>query len=222
MPRPLSRPAALFAAALLTICFVGWLSIGQSQAVGLWQADSPPGTPSVPETPTETPVSQQDAPTPTPTEIVSETPTDIPTDTPVPPPDLPTETPTDTPIPTETPTPEPTATPLPTGTPTPTPRPTPRPVLLPTPTPEPTILDVAGQVMNVILTSAFWIWITCGSLLFFAVAGAIAGFSFYRNSRRRFDLYEIVPEDEGNAPSVGPKRGGSAPAEDDSWPSSLP
>ena len=109
---------------------------------------------------------------------------EIPTDTPVPPtPELPTEAPTEIPTetPTDTPTPEPTFTPLPpteTPTQTPTPSPTVRPIVILTPTPDTTLYGVAGRVVNTAITSAAWIWLTCGSLLFFAVARPIAGFSF--------------------------------------------
>ena len=72
------------------------------------------------------------------------------------------------------------------------------------------------------LTSAAWIWLTCGSLVFFAVAGAFAGFSFYRQSRQRFDLYKIVPEEDIAPAPQGKGRGKFTPPDEDSWPSSLP
>ena len=97
-----------------------------------------------------------------------------------------------------------------------------RAVVIPTPTPEPTFFSVAGQVLDVALTSAAWIWLTCGSLVFFAVAGTFAGFSFYRNSRQRFDLYEIMSEEEIAPAPKGKGRGKSQPSDEDSWPSSLP
>ncbi|MBI3957652.1 MAG: hypothetical protein HY328_02495 [Chloroflexi bacterium] len=220
MPRPSFRPVGLLLAAALTLYLSVWLAAGQSQAVGLRQDTSVEPTPSVVETPVETssPIPGE-TPTDTPVPPTPETPTETPTEIPV---ETPTETPTDTPVP-DTPTPEATATPLPTPTETPTPTPTVRPVVILTPTPEPTLFSLAGQVVDAALTSAAWIWLTCGSLVFFAVAGAIAGLSFYRQSRRRFDLYEIVPEEETNTPAQkGTERGRSLPSDEDSWPSSLP
>lgn len=225
MPRLSPRLRGLLLAALITCTFVIWLASGTTQATGLGQGESP-------ISPNQTPVDQPTA-TETPVETATPFTSDIPTDTPVP--DTPTFLPpTDTPVP-DTPTPEPpTDTPTPeppTDTPTPepptstptvtvTPTPTPRPVVLPTLTPVPTILDAMGQVVNVALTSAAWIWLTCGSLLFFAVAGAFAGLSFYRQSRQRYELYTIVPEEEdASAPTSGSRRHES---DDDSWPSSLP
>jgi len=204
---PSLRSVGLLFAAVLTLYLSVWLATGQSQAVGLRQETSVAPTPSIAETPTETPIPPTlEAPTVTPTEIPVETPTETPTDTPAP----------------DTPTPEPTFTPLPPPTETPTPTPTVRPVVVPIPTPEPTLFSVTGEVVNATLTSAVWIWLTCGSLVFFAVAGTVAGFSFYRRSRQRFDLYEIVPEDEDPPVSKGKGRGKSPPPDEDSWPSSLP
>ncbi|MFZ1756481.1 MAG: hypothetical protein WBO46_07025 [Caldilineaceae bacterium] len=221
--RSLPRYVGLLLAALVTLCLMTWLATSQSQAVGLGQENSPisPG-----ELPTATPF---DTATDTPVPPVQDQPDATPTDTPVPdtptpepptatPSDTPTATPTDTP--TDTPTPEPTATSTATPTATPTPTPTVRPIVIPTATPEPTLFSVAGQVIDVALTSAAWIWLTCGSLVFFAVAGAFAGFSFYRQSRQRYNLFEIVPEEE--APSMPKGRDPSPPPDEDSWPSSLP
>lgn len=216
MQRLSLRPTGWLLAAGLTIYLIVWLATGQSQAIGPRQETSAQPTPSGLETPTETPSPvPPDGMTDTPTaEFPTETPTEIPTG-------FPTETPTDTPVP-DTPTPEATSTPLPTPTETPTPTPTVRPVVLPTPTLEPTLFSLAGQVVDATLASAVWIWLTCGSLVFFAVAGAIAGFSFYRRSRQRFELYEIVPGEEETPRQKGRRRDGSTPPDEDSWPSSLP
>ena len=210
------RFIGLLLAAALTFSLTLWLAVGQSQAVGIQQETSVLATdqPSVVETPTDTPIPP---------------PVEIPTDTPVPPtPELPTEVPTEIPTetPTDTPTPEPTFTPLPpteTPTQTPTPSPTVRPIVILTPTPDTTLYGVAEGVVNAAITSAAWIWLTCGSLLFFGVAGTIAGISFYHQSRNRFKLYEVVPEEEVNilAPKSRP-RDTPLPPDEDSWPSSLP
>lgn len=214
MQRPPFRPLGLFLAALLTIYLVAWLATGHGQAIGLRQETSEQPTPSGVETPTETP-SPVSGDTPTDTAPPTETPTEIPVETP-------TETPTETPLPSDTPLPTDTPTSEPTPTVTPTPTPTVRAVVIPTPTPEPTLFSVTGQALSVALASGAWIWLTCGSLVFFAVAGAFAGLSFYRQRRQRFDLYEIVTEDEIPPAPQGKGRGKSPPSDEDSWPSSLP
>lgn len=205
----------LLLSAVVALFLVIWLAIGQTQAGGLRQ---------------NSPVSPPDQPTATeiPTQTQAETPTETPTDTPIPqaqetPAEVPTEAPTETPteFPTETPTDTPTPLPPPTVTPTSTP--TVRPFVVPTPTPDPTLFGLAGLVVDAALTSAAWIWFTCGSLLFFVVAGAIAGLSFYRQGQRRFELYEIVPEEAAETPAQkGKGRDRSLPSDEETWPSSLP
>lgn len=214
MQRPLSRPVGFLLAAALTLYLMVWLATGQTQAVGFRQDTSVlPGQPSVIETPVDTPTPFPEFPTEVPTEIPTEIPIEVPTE-------LPTETPTDTPQP------QPTDTPLPpsaTPTETPTPSPTVRPIATATPTPDGTLFGVVGRAVNAAITSAAWIWLICGSLIFFVVAGTIAGLSFYHQNRNRFKLYEIVPEEEINI--LGPtarRRNPSLPPDEDSWPSSLP
>ncbi|HRJ40393.1 MAG: hypothetical protein KJZ86_12555 [Caldilineaceae bacterium] len=213
----LPRRLGLLLAASIALVLVAWLATGHIQAVGLAQNSpfSPQDQPTATETPPQLPT---DIPTPTPTDTPIPPTPEVPTETP---PEIPTDIPTE--VPADTPTPEPTLTPLPPATETPIPEPTPRPVVVPTPTEAPTLYGLAGQVVGAALTSAAWIWFTCGSLLFFAVAGTVAGLSFYRQNRRRFDLYAIVPEEtDDSGPRQGKGNGPGLPSDDDTWPSSLP
>lgn len=220
---------------------VVWLTFAASPPRSLAQ-DSPAATPAEQEqSPVETPVEQGQSPSETPTF----TPTSTATDTPVPV-EAPTETPTDTPGPpppepsTDTPTPlssPPEEAPPPGATVTPqgtgpgtqepptveaeqalaTETPTPRPVAFPTPTPTPSILVLMDRSLTGLLGAAAWIWFVCGSLVFFIVAGIVAGLGFYRQERNRYRLYELTPDEET------PVRSQAQTGEDeDIWPPSLP
>ena len=145
---------------------------------------------------------------------------------------------TETPTATLPATPTETAGPTPTVTPivalvvvTNTPIPTQRPIEYPSPTPTADSVLFAAQVLDNFVAAAGWIWFLGGSLVFFVVAGIIAGLSFRRQERRRFDLEEAdeterhdfwAEEKESSGP--GGRRGAaSAQAdEDDDWPESLP
>ncbi len=97
-----------------------------------------------------------------------------------------------------------------------------RPIELPTPTSTPDVLLFAALAVDRTLLAAAWIWFALGSLVFFAVAGLVAGLSFRQAERRRFDLLKTdaaALEDAGLLPPPPPPR---TPTGEDHWPDSLP
>jgi hypothetical protein len=97
-----------------------------------------------------------------------------------------------------------------------------RPIELPTPTPTPDVLLFAALAVDKTLLAAAWIWFALGSLVFFAVAGLVAGLSFRQAERRRFDLLKTdaaTLDDAGLLPPPPPPR---TPRGEDNWPDSLP
>ena len=138
----------------------------------------------------------------------------------------PTPTPTETAIslPTETPTPDATGSPEPAVvvvvTNTPDASLGSRPIEYPTPTPTPDYLLAAARAVDAIAVTATWIWFMVGSLVFFVVAGVLAGLSFRQNERQRYDLLNDglwIDEDFLLPPPPPPHD------EDvDDWPDSLP
>ena len=199
-------------------------------------------------TPTPTAFSNVTTPTPLPTS------TFVPTSTiPVPTLDMPaTETaaailtqavmassPLETPTPTLTP--EPTATVLETAIApaagpimiTATFTPTQRPIEPPTPTPTPDTLLLFAKIVDSTVAAAGWIWFMFGSLIFFVVAGILAGLSFRQQEQTRYDLVEpkaldlsdvdVALDEILNLPNSLPPL--TPPDEDESpddWPPSLP
>ncbi|RME60329.1 MAG: hypothetical protein D6790_09430, partial [Caldilineae bacterium] len=61
-----------------------------------------------------------------------------------------------------------------------------------------------------------WIWFVCGSLVFFIVAGIVAGLGFYRRERNRYQLYDLTSDEE-----TGTQPQAQAGEDDDIWPPSL-
>ncbi len=97
-----------------------------------------------------------------------------------------------------------------------------RPIELPTPTSTPDVLLFAALAVDKTLLAAAWIWFALGSLVFFAVAGLVAGLSFRQAERRRFDLLKTdaaALDDAGLLPPPPPPR---TPKGEDHWPDSLP
>jgi len=117
-----------------------------------------------------------------------------------------------------------------TSTPTPLAALAQRPVVYPTPTSTPDVLLFAALVADKIMLAAGWIWFALGSLVFFAVAGLVAGLSFRQAERRRFELHNTDVETLDAAgflppPSTEPDEAAAraaARAEEESWPDSLP
>lgn len=133
-------------------------------------------------------------------------------------------------------TPVPTETPIPTGTPTPTVTvaspaalinlpPAGRTIELPTPTPSPDPLLFLARLANSAASAGGWIWFACGLLLFFVVAGIVAGLSFYSSGRRRYELYEVyaaTDEEETEQFQALPDQASTDRSEEETWPASLP
>lgn len=244
--RPLRCRFGLASAAVIAVFVTAWLtlsvptphSLAQDSPPGTpeQQGQSPIGTPEG-ELATDTAT-----PTPTPTETPVEPPTATPTETPSETPSPPAEPAAETPTPplaepsTEAPAPTPeegaTSTPEPAASPqgiapgeqatesveiTPeTATPTPRPIAFPSPTPTPNVLVLMDRALTGLLGAAAWIWFVCGSLLFFVVAGIVAGLGFYRRERNRYRLYELSPDEEMPAQSQD-----QTGEDDDAWPPSL-
>ena len=144
---------------------------------------------------------------------------------------------TSTPLPTFTPTQvvvvQATATPEPTATieeaamiipPTAGPQ---RPFNTPTPAPTPDYLLMAAEAFDKTLLAATWVWFMAGSLVFFAIAGVLAGLAFWRGERDRYTFVaryptgaELVDGDPFPAPPPPPH----TELDDDlkDWPESLP
>lgn len=71
------------------------------------------------------------------------------------------------------------------------------------------------------------LWFLAGSLVFFGVAGIIAGVGFRQSERRRFHLYTLEEQedessDEAATTSSQAPKARSAKDDVDRWPSSLP
>lgn len=90
-----------------------------------------------------------------------------------------------------------------------------RPVTPPAEMLQPNFIIFFDRILAAALEASAWIWLTCGSLLFFIVAGLVAGINFYRQEPRRYDLFDVeIPSRTPHPPDES--------ARDDSWPSSLP
>lgn len=126
-------------------------------------------------------------------------------------------------IPTETPSPqpvEPTATATLTATPTQTPTATPtdvlaaiallqtpmdaqRPIETAPPAPTPDAMLIMARAVDMGILAASGIWFACGSLLFFGMAGLVAGLYFRQQERSRFALVRADPEQRAIARLFG-------------------
>lgn len=127
-----------------------------------------------------------------------------------------------TPIP--FPTPLPSATLPPTETPTVTPTQTQRPILYPTSLPPADLTTVFSQVFGSSAAATGFIFLLTGTLVFFGVAGGMLAYGFLRNSRRRYEVYEIEGDDiDGErTPQSGARNPTARGAGKEDWPSSLP
>ena len=141
----------------------------------------------------------------------------------------PLETPTATPTPTPSPLPLDTDAPaaealtvVVTNTPPPPGALAQRPIELPTPTSTPDVLLFAALAVDRTLLAAAWIWFALGSLVFFAVAGLVAGLSFRQAERRRFDLLKTDAAALDDAGLMPPPPSPKPPKGEDHWPDSLP
>ncbi|MDQ3248093.1 MAG: hypothetical protein M3Q45_02680, partial [Chloroflexota bacterium] len=94
-----------------------------------------------------------------------------------------------------------------------------RPLALPPPTQAPAVLPLFSRVLDATVAAAGWIWFLCGSLIFFATAGILAGLGFRRQERRRYALVDAPLDVDEDLFQVNL----APPADaDDSWPASLP
>lgn len=105
------------------------------------------------------------------------------------------------------------------------------------PTPSRALL-IFARILDSAFAAAAWLWFLCGSIIFFGVAGLIAGLYFRQQAHNRFQLISVdeeaspVSSGEQQNPSVQPRpatssnsNGGSNAAlgdENDHWPASLP
>ncbi len=219
---------------LLTGLLLAWLVSSPASAEMLFQSS--------PVLPTETPSPIPDGQA---TVVVPPTETLLPTATIEP---TATET-VEATIPPPTPTAEESATPEPAlqppGPADPTPIPTPtatvdlagmllpltiptlRPVTVPTPTPAPDRLLVAATLIDRAVGSLAWLWLICGSFLFFVVAGIVVGLGVTgRVSNRRSQSYDAYTDSAFHpyldTPPTNPGRDPYSPQDDDNWPVSLP
>jgi hypothetical protein len=83
-----------------------------------------------------------------------------------------------------------------------------------------------SRIVDASVAAAAWIWFAAGSLIFFIVAGIVAGLSFRQQERRRFRLHGATHGD-ANTPSAAratPATKSSTPDSEDGdhWPASLP
>lgn len=110
-----------------------------------------------------------------------------------------------------------TLTAAPSATPTPTPTPTVRPLSLPAMPNAGAAAGIFGEVLRSTAAAAGLIFFVLGVMIFFGVAGLVAGSAFRWGERNRYRLYESQPGD-GDAPAEPSTRR----AADDNWPASLP
>ncbi len=225
MDRARSIPAISLGGALLLALFLTlWLSEGGGSA-GLVQ---------------ESPLSPVETATPTATEPPAVTPPPTATPTPVPPtptPIAPTATPTEArvPVPVDTPTPVPPASPTPeeasapavaTATPTADPLlmlpPVDRPAVSPTPEPTPDLWTFLVVLGGQLAQAGAWVWFLVGSLIFFVIAGLVAGLSFAWAEEHRYQVYRVIPLVEETQEEEPSPPGGRPDAAEDGWPPSLP
>lgn len=241
------QAAEWLAVGLFTGLLLIWLVSGPAGAEELFQ-NSPFTSPQSTVTPTVTPTLTEPTPSPT----LSPTPTLLPSDTPTA-----VITATLALTPTLDPALQPPGpadpTPIPSATPTvdlagllaPLAVPTIRPVTVPTPTPAPDRVLLAAALIDRAVSSLAWLWLLCGSFLFFVVAGVVVGLGLtgrIANRRRPYpddgtgymddDLF--APTNNWTAPSSSQVSGqGSGqqfdrpssrglPPDDDNWPASLP
>lgn len=188
---------------LFCVCVISAV-LGHVSHAGPARQDSPL------ETPTEIPV-EFPTPTETPFVLPMETPFELPTETSTPAGTLPVEVATEAaeelPLPAETPTPLLNI-------------PGERPIVQPVAAPAPDGVEFVQVMLASAASAAAWIWLACGSLIFFIVAGIVAGLYFAQQNRDRYALYMLEPEE--NPPVQPAKRNEQAENHDDIWPASLP
>jgi hypothetical protein len=108
--------------------------------------------------------------------------------------------------------------------------PTQRPIVPPTPTPTPDRVMLMANIVDSTLAAIGWIWFMFGTLLFFIVAGVLAGLSFRQREQERYDLIESLELDLTDEDAIlddllnrstPPLTPDEEKAPDD-WPPSLP
>ena len=216
---------------LATGLLCAWLVSSPANAEMLFQSSpqSPLDTPTPMATATIMPTA-----TPAPTQPTEPTPTETVDAAPLPPTLTPESTATlnaalQPPGPADpTPVPTPTATVDLAGMLLPLAIPTLRPVTVPTPTPAPDRLLVAATLIDRAVGSLAWLWLICGSFIFFVVAGVVVGLGVTgrvanRRSQPSFgDYTDSAFHPYLDTPPTNPGRTPYTPQDDDHWPASLP
>ncbi len=108
--------------------------------------------------------------------------------------------------------------------------PTQRPIEPPTPTPTPDRVMLVAEIIDSTIAAFGWIWFMFGSLIFFIVAGVLAGLSFRQREQERFALVEPLEPDFMDEDAILDDLLNRSPPmlipdEDDTpddWPPSLP
>jgi hypothetical protein len=93
----------------------------------------------------------------------------------------------------------------------------------------PDSISLFSQIVNASVAAAAWIWFAVGSLLFFTVAGIVAGLSFRQQEQRRYRLYEdaqrganVAPAAPATPATTSRQSANPVSEDDDHWPASLP
>jgi hypothetical protein len=85
-----------------------------------------------------------------------------------------------------------------------------------------TVLDFLSLLLVSTTNAAAWIWLVCGSLIFFVVAGIVAGIYFSQRKRERYHLYTLTPDERWEHEVIKEETPRQAKKDEDIWPASLP
>jgi hypothetical protein len=85
-----------------------------------------------------------------------------------------------------------------------------------------TVLDFLSLLFVTTTNAAAWIWLVCGSLIFFVVAGIVAGIYFSQRKRERYHIYTLTPEERWDHEVIKEETPRQAKKDEDIWPASLP
>jgi hypothetical protein len=85
-----------------------------------------------------------------------------------------------------------------------------------------TVMDFVTLIFISTTNAIAWIWLACGSLIFFVVAGIVAGIYFSHRKRERYQLYSLTPDESEQYEVVKEESVRQNKKEEDIWPASLP